>query len=147
MFKQRGALQQYHSHYYNLNYLLGWAPWNLTCFEFKFDNTRLSSYNRRIRLAQLKFLFDVSWRCGVSALLAVSPIQLGQSYSYIMRKVWYHQTWIQTYLGFIVLDLMYILLIVIPLFKCMYLFDALNVRHVKCEWQSTYRVYIKKYLA
>ena len=26
----------------------------------------------------------------------------------IMRKVWYHQIWIQTYLGFIVSDLMYI---------------------------------------
>ena len=22
---------------------LGWAPWNLSCFEFKFDDTRLSS--------------------------------------------------------------------------------------------------------
>ena len=28
-----------------------------------------------------------------------------QSYSCIMRKVWYHQIWIQTYLGFIVLIL------------------------------------------
>ena len=35
-------------------------------------------------------------------------IQLGQSYSYIIRKVWYHQIWIQTYLGFIVLILLYI---------------------------------------
>ena len=26
--------------------------------------------------------------------------QLGQSYSYIMRKVWYHQIWIQNNLGF-----------------------------------------------
>ena len=23
--------------------LVGWAPWNLSCFEFKFDDTRLSS--------------------------------------------------------------------------------------------------------
>ena len=33
--------------------------------------------------------------------------QLGQSYSYIMRKVWYHQIWIQNNLGFMVSDLMY----------------------------------------
>ena len=32
-------------------------------------------------------------------------IQLGQSYSYIMRKVWHHQVWIQHYVGFIVLIL------------------------------------------
>ena len=32
----------------------------------------------------------------------------GQSYSYIMRKVWYHQIWIQKYLVFIVSDLIYI---------------------------------------
>ena len=31
--------------------------------------------------------------------------QLGQSYSYIMRKVWYHQIWIQFCFGFIVLIL------------------------------------------
>ena len=34
--------------------------------------------------------------------------RLGQSYSYIMRKVWYHQIWIQNNLGFIVLILMYV---------------------------------------
>ena len=34
--------------------------------------------------------------------------QLGQSYSCIMRKVWYHQIWIQKNLGFIVSDLIYI---------------------------------------
>ena len=33
--------------------------------------------------------------------------QLGQSYSYIMRNVCYHQIWIQNYLGFIVLDLIH----------------------------------------
>jgi hypothetical protein len=32
--------------------------------------------------------------------------QLGQSYSYIMRKVWYHQIWIQNNLSFMVLILM-----------------------------------------
>ena len=31
--------------------------------------------------------------------------QLDQSYSYIMRKVWYHQIWILNYLSFIVLIL------------------------------------------
>ena len=39
--------------------------------------------------------------------------QLGQFYSYIMRKVWYYQIWIQTYLGFIVLILTYT-----PTFLC-----------------------------
>ena len=29
-----------------------------------------------------------------------SNFNRGQSYSYIMRKVWYHQIWIQNYLGF-----------------------------------------------
>ena len=33
----------------------------------------------------------------------------GQSYSYIMRKVWYHQIWIKTILGFIVLILIHAL--------------------------------------
>ena len=33
--------------------------------------------------------------------------QLGQSCSYIIRKVWYHQIWIQNNLGFMVLILMY----------------------------------------
>ena len=35
--------------------------------------------------------------------------QSGQSYSYIERKVWYHQIWIKTYLNFIVLILCYII--------------------------------------
>ena len=61
--------------------------------------------------------------CCISALLTVSTKlrqptgqrhsnirmqqknQSGQSYSYNLRKVWYHQIWIQTYLGFIVLIL------------------------------------------
>ena len=33
--------------------------------------------------------------------------QLGQSYSCIMKKVWYHQIWIQNNLGFMVLILIY----------------------------------------
>ena len=39
---------------------------------------------------------------------SLPSIQLGQSYSYIMRKVWYHQIWIQNNLGFMVLILTYI---------------------------------------
>ena len=35
-------------------------------------------------------------------------IQKGQSYSYIMMKVWYHQIWNQNNLGFMVSELMYI---------------------------------------
>ena len=38
----------------------------------------------------------------------IKKIQLGQSYSYIMRKVWYHQIWIQNNLGFMVSDLFFI---------------------------------------
>ena len=49
---------------------------NQSSFEFKFDDTRLSSF-----------------------------FEWGQSYFYIMRKVWHHQIWIQSYLGFIELTL------------------------------------------
>ena len=87
-------------------------------------------HNIRIRLAQLKFFLlrpDVakSLPCWLSHFRKAKlrqptgqrlskvrtqqkKIQLGQSYSYIMRKVWYHKILIQTYLGFIVLILMYI---------------------------------------
>ena len=34
--------------------LLGWAQWNLSSFEFKFDDARDFPHNIRIRLAQLK---------------------------------------------------------------------------------------------
>ena len=36
--------------------------------------------------------------------------QSGQSYSYMMRKVWYHQIRIQNYFNFIVSDLLYMTL-------------------------------------
>ena len=36
-------------------------------------------------------------------------IQFCQSYSYVNRKVWYHQIWIPNSLGFIVSDLMFVL--------------------------------------
>ena len=92
---------------------LGWAQWNLSCFEFKFQDF---PHNIRIRLARSNFFVVASWRCYVSALLAVSVTSgqnktkfwLGQSYLYIMRKVWYHQIWIQNNFGFMESDLMYL---------------------------------------
>ena len=83
-------------------------------------------HNIRIRLAWLNFfccvltlqsvcpvcclsLAFLNWDSQQGSDLAKSgcnkKIQLGQSYSYIMRKVWYHQIWNQNYLGFIVLIL------------------------------------------
>ena len=82
---------------------------------------------------------------------------LGQSYSYIMRKVWYHQIWIQKYLGFIVSDLTYMrlhsLLIKASLQakKQLYVsFWALNTtqsccfQHVHCalNYQILYKNYV-----
>ena len=85
-------------------------------------------HNIRIRLARLNFFLsrDVakSLPCWLSQFrkaklrqptgqrlsnvgMQQKKIQLGQSYSYIMRKVWYHQIWVQNCLGFIVSDLMY----------------------------------------
>ena len=32
---------------------LGWAQWNQSMFEFKFDGTRLSSYSKNFNLANL----------------------------------------------------------------------------------------------
>ena len=54
----------------------------------------------KIRLALSIFLFpsDVS-KPGCNKKF----FQWGQSYFYTMRKVWYHQIWIQNYFGFIVL--------------------------------------------
>ena len=112
-------------------WILGWAPWNLSCFEFKFDDTRLSSwYKNKIGWIEI-------FVCCVLTLLTLCPVgclrleklnwdsqqgrhlatsgcnkkkfQSCQSYSYIMRKVWYHQIWIQNNLGFMVSDLIYIL--------------------------------------
>ena len=88
--------------------ILGLTQWNLRCFEFKFDDT----HNMKIRLAQLKFfllrselclcpvgclsLAFLNWDSQQGRDIATSghnkiKIQSGQSYSYIMRKVWYHQ--------------------------------------------------------
>ena len=51
--------------------LLGWAQWNLSRFEFKFDDTRLSSKYKN-KIGSIKFFVVASWRCSVSALLAIS---------------------------------------------------------------------------
>ena len=97
---------------------LGLTQWNQNSFEFKFDDTRLSSWYQN-KIAQLNFFLSVPdvakslpcWQPTRQRLSNVraqqkTKIQLGQSYCYIMRKVWYHQIWIQNYLGFIVSDLM-----------------------------------------
>ena len=76
----------------------------------------------KIRLARLKIFLlrpDVAvsaqfcWDSQQGRDIATSgcnkiKFQSGQSYSYIMREVWYHQSGIQNYLGFIVSDLIYI---------------------------------------
>ena len=59
-----------------------------------------NAHNVRIRLAQLNF-FVAPWR-------KKQKFQLCQSYSYVMRKVWCHQIWIQNILVFMVLILMYV---------------------------------------
>ena len=84
-------------------------------------------HNIRIRLAQLNLLrpdIAKSLPCWLSQFRKAKlrqptgkrlsnvrtqqkKFQSGQSYSYIMRKVWYHQIWIQNHLGFIVSDLTY----------------------------------------
>ena len=92
-------------------YNLGRAPWNLSCFEFKFDDTRLSSWYKN-KIGPIEIFV-----CYVMTLLQIWPIgclsfeklngdsqqgrdlatsggnkikfQLGQSYSYVMRKLWY----------------------------------------------------------
>ena len=61
-------------------------------------------HNIRInKIGQMKIYF-----CCILTLLCLCPVGCLSSYSYIMRKVWYHQIWIQNYLGFIVSDLTYI---------------------------------------
>ena len=84
---------------------LGWALWNRNSFEFKFDDTRLSSYYKnKISPINLFLLRPDSANSGCNK----KKFQSGQSYLYIMSKVWYHQIWIQNYFSFIVSDLIYI---------------------------------------
>ena len=62
--------------------------------------THLVPIDIRIRLAELKFF------CCFLTLLILCPVGcLCQSYSYVNRKVWYHQISIPNNLGFIVSDL------------------------------------------
>ena len=41
--------------HWNMVCKVGWAPWNLSCFEFKFDDTTDFPHNTRTRLARLNF--------------------------------------------------------------------------------------------
>ena len=67
-------------------------------------------HNIRIKLDQLDFLCCVlmllNWDSQQGNVRTRKlKFQLDQSYFYIMRKVWCHQIWIQSNLGFIVLIL------------------------------------------
>ena len=106
---------------------LGLTLWNLSCLEFKFDDTRLSYWHKN-KIERIEIFFccfltllifcPVSWVSFAETSqqgrkLAKSgsnkkKIQFCQSYSYVNRKVWYHQIWIPSNLYFIVSDLMYI---------------------------------------
>ena len=68
------------------------------------------SHNIRIRLARLKNIFIVSWRCSVSALLAVSAFLIGP-----ILFLYYEESLVSSnlnskYLVFIVSDLIQVLL-------------------------------------
>ena len=88
-----------------LAYSLGLTLWNLSCLEFKFDDTRLSYWHKK-RIGRIKNFFVASWLCLFSALLACSvllrrptglriskvrkqqtKISILQSYTYVNRKV------------------------------------------------------------
>ena len=128
---------------------LGLTLWNLSCLEFKFDDTRLSYWHKnKIGRIEKKF-------CCFLTLLIFCPVgwvsfaetsqqgkklaklgsnkknfQFCQSYSYVNRKVWYHQIWIPNNLGFMVLILPYIFLRKGPL--CLIIFYLIFVaRHLE----------------
>ena len=111
-------------------YNLGLTLWNLSCLEFKFDDTRLSYWHKN-KIGRIEIFF-----CCFLTLLIFCPVswvsfaetsqqgrklaksgsnkknfQFCQSYSYVNRKVWYHQIWIPSNLCFIVSDLMEVPLI------------------------------------
>ena len=92
------ASQPLHVPLTQLVYIVGWAPWNLSCLEFKFDDTRLSYWhkNKIGRIEIFLLLPDFA---------NFLPCWLAQFY--VNRKVWYHQIWIPNNLGFIVSDLIY----------------------------------------
>ena len=110
----------------NIN-TLGWAPRNLSCLEFKFDDTRLSYWHKN-KIGRIEFFFLLlpdfanSLLCWLSqqnwanqqgrklvrkVRKQLKKFQFYQSYSYVHRKVWYHQIWIPNNLDFIVSDLLY----------------------------------------
>ena len=105
-------------------YTLGLTLWNLSCLEFKFYDTRLSYWHKnkigRIEISFCCFLTllifcpfgwsQQNWPSQQDRKLAKSGsnkknFQFCQSYSYVNRKVWYHQIWIPSNLVFIVSDL------------------------------------------
>ena len=61
-----------------------------------------------IRLAELKFFLLLPGRKLAKSGSSKKKIQFCQSYSYVNRKVWYHQIWIPNNLDFMVLILMYV---------------------------------------
>ena len=102
---------------------LGLTPWNLSCFEFKipiniriileiFFHCTLTLLN--LCLVGCLSLTFLNWDSQQGRDLAMSghnkqKFQLGQSYSYVIWKGWYHQIWIQNNLDFRVLILTYLL--------------------------------------
>ena len=76
--------------------------------------------------------------------------QWSQSYFYIMRKVWYHQIWIQNYFGFIMSDLMYVLFIGRGLSVAWFTsFETASTWYVLCqlkvaksEWVLTFSIFL-----
>ena len=100
-------------------YTLGLTRLNLNSFEFKYDDTRLSSYFKD-KIGPIDFFFlhpDIA--LSLACWLFQQNLDSQQdrdratsgcnkkSYSYIMRKVWCLQIGIQSNLGFMVLILMY----------------------------------------
>ena len=89
-------------------------PANQTFWCFHLEMQRLKNITKYLIQTILDSLSleKLNWDSHQGRDLATSgrnkeKFQLGQSYSYIMRKVWYHQIWIQNNLGFMVLILLY----------------------------------------
>ena len=57
--------------------ILEWALWNRNSFEFKLDDTRISSYYKN-KIGPIRIFFDAFWLCKLSALLAVSVCSVWQ---------------------------------------------------------------------
>ena len=70
--------------------ILGWALWNRNSFEFKFDDTRLSSYYKN-KIGPIRIFFVASWLCKVSALLTVSAkLESLVSSNLNSKLLWFH---------------------------------------------------------